>query len=205
LIFNIFVFFIKKTYFFVGIICIFDMRLSYFMNKIFSFSLIIFLLANNVTSQSLISSINRVKENVVVSYVALKANNLFVNYQNQNSLEEKLLGSWNICSDSQIANPPSFLNCKYGITFYKSDRFEVFNIREDNLVCKGIAELKYHSEVNDKKLYRLKLIFKENKGFKSDDYIPKTSIVFFSNDSVIFLTNDTKDLASPYFLLKNRY
>ena len=123
----------------------------------------------------------------------------FCQAQDSSLLKQHLLGKWNICSDSQIDNPPSFLNCEYTINFYKSGKFEINESVSGNLIAKGISELTYHSEVNKKKLHRLNLTWNGDKGFNLEDF-PSTSVILFSNHRMIFLTDDAKDLASPYFL-----
>lgn len=125
----------------------------------------------------------------------------FCQAQDTSLLKQKLLGSWNICSDSQIDNPPSFLNCIYTMNFDKSGKFEIIDSKTRNLVANGLLELTYHSEINKKKLYELNLIEDGNKGFDLEDF-PSTSVILFSANRIIFLTDDGKDLASPYFLKK---
>ncbi len=126
----------------------------------------------------------------------------FCNAQDQDLLRENLVGNWNICSVTQFDVFPTFLSCMYEMNFNESGKYEVYDKLEDKLVGRGKAELLFYKEINSKKLYKLNRTFDGIMGFKLDDYFPNNCVVSISNSSLTFLTNDAKDIISPYFLKK---
>lgn len=128
----------------------------------------------------------------------------FLPIQEKNSSYQKLIGDWNICMDSLIDNPPTFLTCKYKIDFEETGYFNFSNNGDNQkIIGRGTFTLIYDSEINDNAIYQLSLTLEEEPELILKQYIPLKSLIFISDDAILFLTDDTNDLSTPFFLKKN--
>lgn len=111
-------------------------------------------------------------------------------------------GEWQICWESQIFNPPTFIACKYKIIFHKNRSYKL--LKEDKIVGKGSVEFVMKSKKDKSRLYQI--IYNESSGQSVglSTYIPNRSLFIGStvNDKIFFMDEDM-DMATPYFLSKN--